>query len=69
MVSKSTKRKHRINKERIVMREKITILSIDKRCDFWLISSPTIKSGMYLHHECRGKTKALKLHRKLISFI
>ena len=68
MISKSTKKKWRRNKERIQKRKEILIHLIDRRCDFWLISYPTRNKHVCDHIEINGADKALKLHRILVSF-
>jgi len=69
MVSKSTKRKHRLFKQRNIERARIVMLQIDK-CDYYRIIGPNNTLLAYIvYHECYGKNLALKRLRKTVSGI
>ncbi len=68
MISKSTKRKNRLNKRRLLIRESVSMHLIDKRVAFYIVSVP-INPDKCIHHECKGHKTALKILRKTVSDI
>lgn len=68
MVSKSTKRKNRLNARVLAALAGVRLLCIDPRHDFWLLSRPDARPGephFTFHREIYGKAKALRVLRSV----
>lgn len=70
MLSKSTKRKHRLlraNKPWFRVLQNVSLYSVDPRCDFWLVSIPhNLAISRCLHVEIFGADNARRFYAKVM---
>lgn len=70
MVSHSTKRRRRQRREQIKFASHTRLRFIEPRCDFWLVSAPSVHNpdSEWIHREVYGAVNALCEFRRVLSF-